>query len=132
MSGGGIRLLVCGGRDYSSADAWNWLERNARDYVAERLRLYNFGFSVLIHGGARGADEGAARWGASEDLKVLAFPADWKTHGRAAGPIRNRKMVVDGKPDVVIAFPGGRGTADMIRTAEEFGIPVIRVREDAP
>lgn len=127
----GVRVLVCGGRDYPYRAVWKWLDIAAKVEIADRLRLSNFGLSVLIHGGARGADEAAAGWAEGERIKVLAFPANWEAHGKAAGPIRNRKMVMEGKPDVVIAFPGGRGTADMIRTAEEFGIPVIRV-EDMP
>lgn len=125
----GIRLLVCRGRDYSSSEVFNRLEREAKVEIAAHLRLSEgrFHIEALIHGGARGADEGAARWGESEGLKVIAFPADWKAHGKSAGPIRNRRMITEGKPDVVIAFPGGRGTADMIRAAEEHGIPVIRV-----
>ena len=75
--------------------------------------------------GAPGGDEGAAEWGKSEDLKVLAFPANWQKPGKAAGPIRNRQMIEQGKPDIVIAFPGGRGTANMVLQSMHAGIPVI-------
>lgn len=56
----------------------------------------------------------------------MAFPANWKKFGKAAGPLRNVKMIEEGKPDVVIAFPGGHGTANMVALAEASGIPVIR------
>lgn len=127
-----ITVLICGGRNYSSSDAWNWLEKHLADEVGDRLRLSRFLIATVIHGGARGADEGAASWGESEHCKVVAYPADWKKHGKAAGPIRNRKMATEGKPDVLVAFPGGAGTANMIRTAEECGIPVIRVEDRPP
>ena len=121
-----MRILVCGGRDYSSSDVWNWLERYLPPEVSFATGYHTWSIDAVIHGGARGADEGAARWGESEGVKVLAFPADWKKHGKSAGPIRNRKMLTEGKPDIVIAFPGGRGTENMIALAEDAGITVIR------
>lgn len=84
-------------------------------------------FSVVIHGAARGADTLAAEWARDRGIPVLPFPADWDSHPRAAGPIRNAQMLREGKPDVVIAFPGGRGTANMIDQAERAGVPVLRI-----
>jgi hypothetical protein len=54
------------------------------------------------------------------------YKAEWDKHGRAAGPIRNQQMLDDGKPDLVLAFAGGRGTDDMCRRAREAGIEVRR------
>ena len=128
-----MRVLVCGGRDFDKTQVFNWLESAAEVEIASVTGCSVFSIDTLIHGGARGADEGAAVWGASEPAcKVLAFPADWKTHGKAAGPIRNARMIREGKPDVVIAFPGGRGTANMRALAEAAGIPVIIVDERRP
>lgn len=58
------------------------------------------------------------------------YPADWKKHGRGAGPIRNQQMV-DAGADVVLAFPqaGSRGTLDCMKRAEAAGIKVIRIEE---
>ena len=119
------RVLVCGGRNLDAADVWDWLERNLRDALQERFGHQAWPVTVLMHGGANGADGGAGLWAGSENIKILAFEADWKRHGRAAGPIRNSTMLRDGKPDVVVAFPGGKGTANMKSQAEEFGVPVI-------
>jgi acyl-CoA synthetase (NDP forming) len=58
---------------------------------------------------------------------VTSFPANWKKHGKSAGPIRNQLMLDVGKPDLVIAFPGGSGTADMIRRARKAGVPVKEI-----
>lgn len=57
-------------------------------------------------------------------FEVAACPADWKKHGKAAGPIRNQSMLTEHKPDLVIAFPLGesKGTRDMIRKAKAAGI----------
>lgn len=123
-------VLVCGGRDANKHDVWNWLEKNAIADISDALGVYLCPITKMIHGGARGADEGAADWGKSEPgVTVVAYPADWKKHGKAAGPIRNQRMIDEGKPDVVIAFPGGRGTADMIRRAEAAGIPVVMAED---
>lgn len=127
--GGGaiMRMLVCGGRDFDASTVFNYLERYIKGDIHEALGCSVFSIDCLIHGGARGADEGAARWGESEGIKVLSFPADWKKHGKSAGPRRNARMLREGHPDVVIAFPGGRGTANMVMLAEGEGVPVIKL-----
>lgn len=113
-----MRVLVCGGRDFSGTDvAYAALDRLRREY----------GFDVVIEGDAHGADRIAGFWARKRRLDNLKFPADWAAHGRAAGPIRNQKMLDEGKPDLVIAFPGGRGTADMVRRAETAGVRVVHV-----
>ena len=60
-------------------------------------------------------------------LPCAVYRADWEGLGRKAGPIRNQQMLDEGKPDLVVAFPGGRGTANMMRIAREAGIEVIEV-----
>ena len=47
---------------------------------------------------------------------------DWKKYGKKAGPLRNQQMLEEGKPDLVVAFPGGNGTADMVRRAKKANI----------
>ena len=112
-----MRVLVTGGRDFSD-----------RELLFEALDgLHStHGFTVLIHGDANGADRLSGEWATSRGIKVEVHPADWKKHGRAAGPIRNQKML-EQKPDLVVAFPGGNGTADMVRRAKEAGIEVVAV-----
>lgn len=110
-----MRLLVCGGRDFCDAV----LVFAALDCVHEKRSV-----SLLIHGAAKGADSLADQWANERGIQVLRFPADWNKEGRAAGPIRNQKMLQVGKPDGVVAFPGGRGTADMIAQATKAGLKV--------
>ena len=81
----------------------------------------------VVHGAAPGADTLADTWARSRGIKVERYYALWKTYGLGAGAIRNQKMLDDGKPDIVIAFPGGPGTADMIRRALKARVPVKRV-----
>lgn len=114
-----MRVLVCGGRSFADMDAMC--------AALDRIVLSKAGLSVIIHGGASGADALAAQYAESEGANVAVYPADWKTHGRAAGPIRNQQMLDEGKPDLVLAFPGGRGTADMVRRAKAAGVPVREV-----
>lgn len=111
-----MKVLVCGGRDYSDG---------LRVY-AELDRLKP---DIVIEGGAEGADTFAWRWARRNIAAhmLLTFKADWSRDGKAAGPIRNQRMIDDGKPDLVLAFPGGRGTADMVRRAKHAGIRVIEI-----
>jgi len=85
---------------------------------------------VLINGGARGADALAKEWGERKPGVIVdTYYADWKKHGKAAGPIRNAQMLKEGQPNAVVAFPGGKGTTHMIQIAEKAGVPVLRVTE---
>lgn len=111
----GLRILACGGRDYADrGKVWA-----ALDAVHARR-----GVAVLIHGGARGADTLAAEWASDREVPAEAYPANWTRDGKAAGPLRNRQMLAEGRPDGVVAFAGGRGTADMIAAAEAAGVKV--------
>lgn len=117
-----MRVLVCGGRDYIS---W-W----AMEPILDRL-VDEDGISVLIEGGAQGADRLARGWAMMHDIPVETYEADWKRDGRSAGPIRNMAMLIVGRPDLVVAFPGGRGTMNMVEQARKRGIEV-RVVECVP
>lgn len=112
-----MRILVTGGRSYIA-------HRTIRDVLATYDATPP---PTLVHGAASGADRTAAQV-ATHVLgwPVEEHPADWKQHGRAAGPIRNQHMVSLGA-DILIAFPGGKGTADCVRRAERAGIPVHHV-----
>jgi hypothetical protein len=134
-----MRVLVCGGRTFGivipdtppeeieaereRADR----ERRALD-VALSPYLRDSGTHLIIHGAAPGADSVAARWAERHDVPALAFPAKWKKHGKAAGPLRNAQMLAEGRPDIIIAFPGGKGTADMKSRARAAGVQVVEVK----
>lgn len=112
------RVLVCGGRDYDDRDA---MFRSLDKLHAER------GISLIMEGGADGADYLARQWAFLREIDNDTYFADWKKHGKAAGPMRNGRMIREGQPDVCLVAPGGRGTADMTRRAYESGIEVIKV-----
>lgn len=111
-----MRLLVCGGRNFND---FEWMNEVLVWFTGSNA------VEVIIHGAARGADSLAAEWASLANVPTKAYPADWKAHGKAAGPIRNRLMLEDGKPDYVIAFPGGSGTANMVKQAREAGLQVM-------
>lgn len=117
------RILVCGGRDFADRRR---LGRALIEFAPRNATCPNRE-TVIIHGGAPGADSLAGEWADLWSLRSEAFEADWQAHGSAAGPIRNQRMIDDGKPDLVIAFPGGRGTADMVRRARAAGIEVREI-----
>jgi hypothetical protein len=116
-----MRLLVCGGRDFSDTV-------NANKVLDAMHRA--LGIDVVIEGDARGADRIAGYWARRNRIDNLKFPADWNAHGRAAGAIRNQQMLDEGRPSHVLAFPGGRGTADMVRRAKAAGVQVITAQVD--
>lgn len=113
-----MRVLVCGGRDYCDKD-------RAFD-VLDKLHD-EAGIDLLIEGGARGADRFGAWWADKRGVARERYEADWENLGSFAGPMRNTRMLNEGKPDVVIAFPGGRGTADMVKKARKAGVEVVEI-----
>jgi hypothetical protein len=117
-----MRLLITGGRNFDDrALMWSTLDRlHAEHHV-----------TLLIHGGARGADRMAGEWAQERSVEVLACPADRKRYGRAAGPKQNRQMLAE-KPDLVVAFPGDSGTRHMGLIAEEAGVKVIVLEPACP
>ena len=124
-----MRVLVCGGRDYGSTAFERFMLNAVLScfYAQWKTDSDNSPF-VIIHGAAHGADALAGAWAWKQDIAVIVEPADWDKHGRAAGPIRNIKMLDDHKPTQVVAFPGGTGTAHMIAAARKRGIPVFAIR----
>lgn len=116
-----MKVLVCGGREF---DDWEMMNRHLTDVY---MNLPEPTEMVIIQGGAKGADFLARVWAKFRHLPWGEYPADWKQFGKAAGPKRNQYMLDVGKPDIVVAFPGNTGTADMVRRAKKAGIRVIEI-----
>lgn len=113
-----MKVLVCGGRDYS-----NSFEMNAVLYKIHIER----NITQIISGSARGADTMAIGWALLWNVDFEEFPANWDRYGRSAGPKRNLQMLEEGTPDLVVAFEGGNGTQNMIKQAKNHGVEVIEV-----
>ena len=114
------KVLVCGGRDYAN-----------KSHVHQTLDMYHrcCPIELLIHGDAPGADSIADEWAEFREIATAVYPADWDRYGKRAGPIRNALMLDEEQPDVVLAFPGGTGTDNMIRLARQAGVPVHEVQD---
>lgn len=113
-----MKVIVTGGRAYGE-----------KKRVYEELdKLKEEGMSLVIQGGcASGADHYARLWAAETGFPLCSFPTHWTTLGSQAGPMRNSWMIQFGNPDLVLAFPGGKGTADMVGKAKALDIPVREV-----
>lgn len=78
----------------------------------------------MVAGGCSGADELAVGWAVDAQVDYRVFPARWRVEGKVAGPVRNQRMLDVCHPVLVVAFPGGRGTGDMVRRAQGAGVEV--------
>lgn len=142
-----MRVLVCGGRDFGDLASLKhdrthpkWAQKE-KEYLFIQAKLselllveptddnmmgYPDDLPIIISGAARGADSAGVDWAVVNWLDFIEYPADWSL-GKRAGYVRNKKMLEEGKPDLVIAFPGGRGTENMKSLAREAGVKVIEV-----
>lgn len=111
-----MKILVCGGRDFSRYDL-----------LSSVLNEYHI--THILHGGASGADTLAGIYARNRNIVEEVYPALWGMYGKKAGYIRNNEMA-EQKPDLVIAFPGGKGTDMMIGIARNKHIQVRKVEED--
>jgi hypothetical protein len=116
-----MRILVCGGREWSNYTMTSGVLDGFRQQYHEKGQPI-----VIVQGGAIGADFLGKRYAEQYNIPCEEFKAEWKKYGRAAGPIRNSAMLETLVPgaDVVVAFPGGRGTNDTVTKALKLGIRV--------
>lgn len=121
-------VLVCGGRDFDDAD-FIWTE-------LMKLHLERGPFTKIIHGDCdagrnrKSADKIAGEWAIAHGIEVKSYPVSketWLMIGKKAGPGRNQYMLNKENPRLTIAFPGGSGTADMVRKSKKAGVEVIKV-----
>lgn len=116
-------VLVCGSRDFNNIE---WLEMTL-DKVCQ-----GFGELRIVHGGCRGADRLASDWAVAHGHECVAYPAQWDQHGKAAGPIRNQKMLDEESPTLGLVFLSkpieqSRGSADMVRRMLKRDIIVLEI-----
>ena len=116
-----MRTLVCGSRTFQ--------DRAFLDRVLDTI-----GPTEIIHGDATGADTLAGEYARERDIPCTAYPPDRSLDGpgRDWKFNRNARMLHTSRPDLVVAFPGGPGTAHMVRTARKAGYRVGRFSPNAP
>ncbi len=128
-----MRVIVTGGRDYQDKEVvWGTLDRIHREGYFQWQQTVPVGPRniVWIITGAcpyGGADLLAENWAKENEVNYIGYPAKFKTgpRGKAEGPYRNAGMAEYAEASLVVAFPGGRGTANMIAEAKIRGIPIL-------
>lgn len=108
-----MKTIIAGGRDVHNYDA-----------LLEAVSECAWGISSVVSGGATGADALGERYAESMNLKLELYIPDWDKHGRAAGPIRNRKMAENAEALIALWDGKTRGTKNMIETAQKLGLMV--------
>lgn len=128
-----MRIAVCGGRNFTD-----------RSRVFEALETIHAATPIeeLMHGDCRGADRLAAEWAGRKGIPISEFRADWdnidlpgakirmnrgRPYDATAGFRRNIRMLIEGAPELVIAFPGGPGTEHMVANALKRNFAVLSV-----
>ena len=121
-----MKIIVCGGRHSRLRDEDRlWLDALHATH----------GITEVVHGGAPGIDSDADEWARERHIPITIFEALWNKYGTSSGPKRNMIMLQylakhhPTQPYMVIAFPGGRGTADMVTQAHCAHVPVLHARE---
>lgn len=129
-----MKILICGGRNLNEGEVANYLA----------IMLAYVRITKIIHGNAPGADKGGERFAKAYSIPFEVFQADWGNleaipckvkqgkqgpYNALAGFNRNKQMLDEGKPDLVVAFPGGPGTRNMILQSEKANVPVIVIPE---
>jgi hypothetical protein len=113
------KIIFCGDR--------NWDDEKPIRAALEELIPEE---TIIINGGARGADKLAGRIAKEMGFDVIEVPANWEKYGKAAGPIRNREML-ELNPTLVIAFhkniEESKGTKNMLKIAKEAGVDTILI-----
>jgi hypothetical protein len=113
-------VLVTGGRDYDDIGiVFDCLTQ--LDAQFERM--------IVVHGDAAGADSLACEVCKEVGIEQVKVPAAWNKYHKASGPIRNKLMLDLLGVDLVLAFPGGVGTANMKMQAHEREIPVMEPKD---
>lgn len=99
--------------------------RGFNDYELVKTTLSSLNITLLVSGGAKGADSLGERYAKENNINTLIFKPDWEKHGKAAGMIRNTDIV--NNAETIIAFWDGesKGTKDSITKAEKLGKKVL-------
>lgn len=93
-----FRVIIAGCRDFYN---YVTLKERCEYYLQNKMKTHNV---IIISGHASGADTLGEKFAADHNLQCELYPADWKRHGKAAGPIRNAEMAK--VADALIAFWG--------------------------
>jgi hypothetical protein len=109
-----MRLVVTGGRNFTD-----------KLFVEGVLQVFHLNrhIDLLIAGGAPGVDTLCQKWAEAEGIPTKVMMAEWDLWGKQAGRIRNEAMILQGKPDYGLVFPGGKGTHHMMSMLKLHNVP---------
>lgn len=108
-----MRTIIAGSRDITDYDL-----------VVKGIEDSHFDIDEIVSGGYRGVDALGERWAKENFVKLTIFNADWNTYGKAAGPMRNKKMVDYAEALIAFRLGDSRGTNDVIKQANKRGLRV--------
>jgi len=103
-----MKTIIAGGRNIID-----------RDLVFHAIKESGFSITEVVCGEARGVDTLGKIWGNENSVSVKSFPADWKSYGRAAGPIRNEQMAEYGEALILVWDGKGKGSGSMLKIAKK-------------
>lgn len=118
-----MKVLVCGGRDYNDYDVLKCVMEKVMDCYSAEVK-------VVISGLAKGGDKLGEKWAEENNIEVEGYRAEWNKYGKRAGWLRNVRMADEGRPNVIVALPGGRGTKMMIDIGVDRKIDTIVVDDE--
>lgn len=116
-----MKVLVCGGRDFN--------DHGFLEHALNEINKEVGGISFIINGSCEGADRLSSRWAGDHGIHYAEMPALWRYNGKSAGPKRNKAMLECIDLDLIVAFPGGKGTEDMVKLGYANDIEVIDLRD---
>lgn len=115
-----MRVLICAGRHYTDS-------RRCRQVLEAFQRLHPV--RVVIHGGSQFLGAQIEDWAREIGADLVRYPPHWQLHGKHAERLRNRFMLADSRPDIVLALPGGDDTEELLAQARTQGIQTLGLGE---
>ena len=106
-----MKLIIAGGRDFDDL-------HKLHEVIAAEFNIKDI--KEVISGGADGADLLGELWAETHQIPIRIFQADWKKHGKAAGPIRNAEMAIYADEAVVFWDGESRGSKNMIENMKKL------------
>ena len=113
-----MRVLICAGRHYADS-------RVCRQVLEAFQRLHPV--QVVIHGGSQFLGAHIEDWARENAADIVRYPPNWQHHGKQAERLRNRFMLADSRPDIVLALPGGADTEELLDQARSQGLQTLSV-----
>ncbi|NVZ99610.1 DUF2493 domain-containing protein [Pseudomonas gingeri] len=113
-----MRVLICAGRYYMNAS----MCRKVLEAYQQVRRI-----EVLIHGGNQYLGSTLEDWARETGTHIVRYPSNWQLYGKQAERRRNQFMLLDSEPDLVLAFPGGNDTEELVAQARAIGIETLPI-----